>query len=307
MSDLTLEQVTAALSENNELQTQVFTQLKDTEIGKQIMNNFAQQFHEGKIGEVIGSKQREIWDSFDKLISGASGLAKLHGEKTSDFMTRAFGSVKNKDSKDEIEALKAKIKDYEENGSHNDHWKKTYDSAANEWKTKEQDYLSQLEAKDKELFSTTVGSKFDKAFSGMEWNPALKDAAMTTYNLLKGQLINNAKLEGDIMHYFNEKNELIRNPKTHAPATAEEVLHLKMSAFANKGQKGGGAGQGDKGGDGYKGKVAVDMSKVKTRGDFQAAFKSAATAQGIAVGTEDFTKNYSEAQEVYKYDSLPET
>ena len=286
-----------------EQQESIIQQLSGTEAGKFYASSIAQSYW----NENIKAHDKKFYDGIDAKLTDL-GFQKQKGQKTSEFLVQI--ALRNKELAEELEVLrqdpdktKKAMQDLIEKH------KKEIEQITN-------NYNKAIEGKDAEikelnqkqvvsLKSSTLDKgiakyvSFSKGFSDEMINDIVK--------LKKQELMDHSRVENDTIIWCDENGLPIKGPNGVTNATLSEVLYSKFKAYLESSKPGGGAGKNSPQGFNLTDhELHVDMSSVKTRLQFLAAFEKVAQANGISKEDDNHQTLYINAKKRYNIDALPE-
>jgi hypothetical protein len=274
----------------------------DTEQGKTLLTNYADQY----AVERIKANTKETYGKVDELLKEA-GFDK-GGMKTTDalsaFIKQAEATAAKKGSSAREKELAAELDRLKESGSHNEHWKKTFEEKALEFNAKEADLIAKINGMQQAQRLGAIQSELKAAISGLTYNPAIPTEAI---DALRSQAIQqltaNAKQEGDKLVFYKADGSPYLN-EMHTTATASEILRTQLASVLHNTTAGGGANNNNISSNGAS--IALDGANIKTRVSLVKHFSEAMRAKGIAQGSQEFNTLFNKAKETYNYYSLPE-
>jgi len=283
---LNLEQIKAAIESDKTLQTELVSLSLQTEAGKTFLNNHLEQ----KTKEIAANATGKAYQSIDDALKSL-GFEKQQGEKTSEFSARV------------IKELQEKAASASTSEEATEEAKKMIEAIKAQSQTEKKTLLQQIETLKTQNHQNAI--KNDLNSVSLVYDAAMPD---TVREAFKGQvyqeLMQYAKTKDGKVVYYKPNGEPYLD-KLLNPATAEDILKIKLEPILQK-SKAGGSAQTTKEGTIENGSVVIDMSNIKTQTAFFSAFEKIAKAQGIAKGTKEYYTKYNEAREHYKINSLPE-
>jgi len=296
------ENIIEALQGNAELTNKTLIALKETEQGKQLLNNYADAYASNRIKEVT----KETYTNVDTLLSEA-GFEKQGGEKTTDYLARFVSTfqdvngkkgatAREKELAQQLEALKS-------DGSHNAHWKQTHEEAANKWQAEKETLVQQLNDIQQAQVLNSIKGDLQAATSGLSFNPSIPAEAVKAMEQMHiNALMQSAKVEGGKVVYYDEQGAPILND-TYAPADAQYILKQRLASVLHNTQAGGNASTINK--DGSSSPVPTGL-QIQTRVSLVKHFQETAKAKGIAPSTPEYNNLFISFRDKYNYYSLPE-
>jgi len=312
---MTIEEIIAKAKEDANFRKALVTYSSSTEEGKEILNNFAIAEYDKKIKDKVS----EIHTAYDNDIHEILGERKETNQKSYDFVKKLVGElkelrIKSPDDKDEkIKELNLKIKEFEDSGSHNEHWKNTYEEALKKWEEKEQELNDSIKTIKSEFSGNTVLSELNAAKAGLKFIDSIPDEAINAmYEVEKNKILKNAKIENGKITYFNEDGSPAMN-ESYKPVSAQEILAKSLGVvLAVKESSGGGAPANIKfgeihtegEGDNAKSKLVLDKESFKSKTEFQEVAAKALKNQGVAMGDEKYDALLDGAYAEYEVEKL---
>ena len=284
-------------------QKEIIDLLSGTKVGQDYASNIAQSYW----NENIKAHDKKFYDGIDEKLNKL-GFQRQEGLKTSEFLIQI--ALKNKELAEKLEAV----------SQDPDKSKKTLQDLVQKHKDEiEQitnNYNKAIQVKDAEidelnqkqvvsLKSSTIDKgiaeyvSFSKGFS----DEMIRDIV----KLKKQELMNHSRVENDTIIWCDENGLPIKGPNGVTNATLSEVLYSKFNAYLESSKPGGGAGKNSPQGSNFTDhELHVDMSSVKTRLQFLAAFEKVAQANGISKEDDNHHTLYIDAKKRYNIDALPE-
>ena len=297
------ENIIEALQGNAELTNKTLVALKETEQGKQLLNNYADAYASNRIKEVT----KETYTNVDTLLTEA-GFEKQGGEKTTDYLARFVSTfqdvngkkgatAREKELAQQLEALKS-------DGSHNAHWKQTHEEAANKWSAEKETLVQQLNEIQNAQVLNSIKGDLQAATSGLSFNPSIPAEAVKAMEQMHiNSLMQSAKVEGGKVVYYDENGAPILND-TYAPADAQYILKQRLASVLHNTQAGGNASTINK--DGSASSPVPTGLQIQTRVSLVKHFQETAKAKGIAPSTPEYNNLFISFRDKYDYYSLPE-
>ena len=301
--DFDINNVLTTLQGDAELTQKTLVALKDTEQGKSLLNNYADQY----AAERIKANTKETYTRIDALLTEA-GFEKQAGEKTSDYLNRFVGTFKDVNGKKGATArekeLQAQLEALKNDGSHNAHWKQTHEEAANKWQAEKAQFMQQLEQMQTAQLQNAIQTDLQTATAGLSYNPAIPAEAIKAMEAVQMQaLLNSAKVEDGKVVYYGEDGKPLLND-TYGTASAAEILKQRMSSVLHNTQAGGNASNIKQ--DGSQGANVPTNLQIQTRVSLVKQFQETAKARGIAPSTPEYNKLFISFRDKYNYYDLPE-
>lgn len=314
---MTLQEIKEAVSKSKELQKELALFASQTDEGKTLLNNFAQAEKEKAVKEATAN----IYTGLDNDLFEVLGQRKKANQKTYDFIKSLANDFKELKAKEtslnestKVKDLEAKIKELQDSGSVNEHWRKIYEEARPKWEAEQKALKEELKAKEEGYFKAQVEAELAAGLSSLPIRQDLpKKALEALLEAEKAKLLKTAKLvEGKVV-YMDEKGNPILN-KEHSPIKSSELWEkvLGDSILAKDGQSGGGAkptvkegqvlreGQGDS----ATIKLVLDKSSFSTKVEFNRIAEAALRKQGVAIGSKEFNSALDGAYKEYEVDKL---
>jgi len=317
------EAIKKAVEANPALATQVATWAATTEQGKTILGNHSKM----EVDKAIKAKTSEIYQSIDNDMFEVLGVRKDTTEKTYDFLkkiAKEYKTLKDKkgslDTDETIKGLKAKIKEMEDSGEINKHWKGVYDSALEEWKRKEEEFNNKYSQKEKEYFEAQVEADLKAGLSGIQFMQNIPQSMIDTFvDAKKASIMEGAKIEnGKVVYYDKDGKPKVNS--NYAPMNSKEIWGVELKDIIStnqEGGKGGGAttnpitegkvtttttGEGDK--SVTTTRLVLDKSSFTTKREFNEVADAALRKEGLAVNSKEYQDAYSAAYKEYEVKGL---
>lgn len=287
--------------ETPELKAELATWVAQTEEGKQLLQNYAQAEFEKKRGEVV----KELYTNFDKDVFEVLGEEKPKDAKTYEFIKQKLTelkSLKNGDHKKEIEALQAKVKEYEGKGSYNEKWKKEYEALQGVFTQKETEYQNKLQEQEKAFTNMKIESEIKAALSAFQFAEMDEQVKEVFINTQIKTLLSQAKIEEGKVVFVDEKGLTVKD-ESYKNATIQHMLKNALKPLlANPINKGAKAASVVSTSNGTV--LELDTNSFSTQVEFMDVARKALRANSIPANTEEERKILNEAKERYKYNSL---
>lgn len=242
MSDLTIEQINEAFNTNAELKGQFLETWKSSEDAQTLLNNYAQNYWESKIGDEIG----KVHGGYDNDFKEVLGIEKPQGVKSYTFWKEQVAKLKESANPDLLSEKDAQISELQkavEQSSGSEHFKSLYEKLQSESESRVAELSAQLEEYETRFRTNKIESLINKAMNGFEFNSELPEDVRTTFiDGIVSKLIQGAKVMEDGTVTFYENNEPILNPKTLAKMEAGEILKTKLASVLLKKEPNAGGG-----------------------------------------------------------------
>lgn len=289
--ELTIEQIKAALEANPGLEKDLAALAVQTDSGKTILNNVLKTSNTDA-DKTYKEATKTAYENVEKALLD-EGLEKPQGAKASEWAASIAKELKELQQKS-----KAKQQDADESAKLIEQIKLEAQQQVLEAQQQAEELKTQFATQTHQAQISSIALEFDETQS--------KEAVQALKSIVVNQMLSNSRvIDGRTVYFDGEKPML--DPKTMDYMSAEQVLKSKLApVLAKAKQPGGGANiTTDKTGT----KVAgLNLqSTPKSRVEFLALFNKAATAQGIANGSEQYYSLYDKAVEQYSIYSLPES
>ena len=303
---LTLEEVKEAVKDAPELLKSIIGFTNETEKGKEILDNYAKKHW----GENIGDEVKKIHNLYDKDVKDVLGLDKPSNMKTYEHVKGLLSELKDLKSKnpgkksEEIKKLEETIAEMKKSGSHNEHWKKTYEEAQEKWKTSLEEKETTIKGLNDKQTKNIVSIDLAKGVSSIKFDEKLPKTMVDTFvKSIETELTQHAVINEDgTVHYMGADGKTIFN-KDHAPATAEEIYNDRCKEMISKTPGGGGEAGKDvediTGKDDNK-KLVLDRTKFSTKREFNNYVEKTLVSNGVDPNSKDGMDLTDAAYETYK-------
>lgn len=314
---MTLAEIKKAVQENPSLAKEIAVwSTSDTTEGKELLANYAK----AEVNKAVKETTAEIYTNIDNDLFEVLGVRKKNDQKTYDFVKKITGEYKTLKEKaeslnndDEIKRLKSEIKEMQEKGTVNEHFKKMYDEAVAKWEKEKNELTEQITTKEKEFFEAQVEADLRAGLGGMTFKDGIdQDVINTLVDAKKKKIVEGAKIvEGKVVYHKEDGTPLLN--KEYKPITPKEIWSKELGTLIKDGsQSGGGAkptikeGKVIKTGEGDNAtiKVVLDESSFSTKVEFNQRADEALRKQGIAVGTKEYENAILNAYKEYEVDKL---
>lgn len=318
---MTLEELIAKAKEDPAFRKQVAVWASSTDEGKEIMDSFSKVEFEKNVKEVVA----KIHTDYENDIFEALGERKKGDEKAYEFNKRFLTELKelrgkqgdDKDAK--IKELQTKLKEAEDGGEINGHWKKIYDEALAKWEAKESEYKTTIEAKESEFSTTQIRSEIASARAGIKLKDGIPDEAVEAlFKVNEDKILKHAKLVDGKVVFHKEDGSPWMNAE-FKPVNASEVLKEVFGTMIGDGGNGGGTGGAGGGapktlevgkivttgeGENAKKKLVLDKSTFSTKVEFNKQAEKALRAQGVKADDKEYNELMLGAYEEYGVSEL---
>lgn len=305
-----LTQIQEAVKGNDELRKSIVKwATNETEEGKEMLSNFANAEFDKRIGEKVS----EIHLGYDNDIFEILGERKEASQKTYDYVKQLTAELKElrakKGSSAREKELEAELTKLKNDGSHNDHWKKTFDEESQKWIEEKKALQSKLEERENEFRRTQISAELQTALSGLKFKESIPKEAIDAIIAVNSKTIEqNAKIiDGKVVFHKEDGTQWMNDE--YKAISAIDVVKSFLNPMIDDGNqpKGGGApqnvGKGKVVGQGDKARLVLDPSSFSTKTEFTAVAQKALSALGIARGAE-YNRLIDEARKEYKVEEL---
>lgn len=315
---MNIEEIIAKAKEDQNFRKGLVMWAKDTEEGKEVLNNFATAEFDKKIGEKVS----EIHQGYDNDVFEILGQKKKNEQKSYDFIKEIATELKTlRESKgdnnvEKVKELETKIKDLEANGSLGEYWKKMHDDVVKQATEKENELKNQLSKKDEDFRTVQIKTELASALNGLKFKEGIpKEAIDAMIQVNESKILNNAKIIDGKVVFHKEDGSAWLNNEYKAISSQELVGSFLGSMIDNETKtpgSGGGApptiktgeivvtGEGDN----AKKKLVLDVNSFSTKLEFTRVAEKALKAQGVTVDNPDFNRMIDEARVEYKVSEL---
>ena len=293
MSDITLEQINDAFENNPDLKGQFIENFRGSEDGQALLNNYAQNHWDSKIGDEIGSLHGKYDDDFSEVL----GIKKPDGVKSYIFWKEQVQKLKE-GSDPELIATKdaeiARLQKAIESNAGSEHFKTMYEKLPGESESRVSELNAELEALKGQIRSGKIESLINKAMSGFEFNSDLPEEVRSSYiDGIVSKLIEGAKVMEDGTVTFYENNEPILDSKTLAKMDAGAILKSKFaSILAKKETTNGGGVDPNKVDPANPNRLGASgsIASAKTQVQLNDAIKTELIGKGLKKGSAEYSK-----------------
>lgn len=321
---MNFEKIKKALEENKELAEKVATYASQTEKGKTILENYSKS----KVEEAVKENTAKIYTEIDNDLFEALGERKQREQKTYDFIkekAKQLKELKDKagdiDKDETVKSLKAKIKELENSGSHNEHWKKTHEETVAKFQKEKAELEAQIAEKEKEYLTAQIEAELNAGLGALKFNENIPQAAIdAVIQVEKQKILEGAKrIDGKIVFHGEDGKPLLN--KEFSPISSKELWEQRLEGMTAAGDdnnnnnntpKGGGGakptftGEVIKTGEGDNAKISLKLDKAgfSTRREFNELADKVLREQGIAVGTKEYYAAKDAAYKEYEVSKL---
>jgi len=288
---------------------------KDTDEGKEVLENFAKM----KLEDEIKAKVSEIHKRYDDDILEVLGVRKKGDQKTYDFVKELLAEYKKVkdtggDDKDKkVKELQEELKKLQDSGEFNKHWKETYEQALAKWEEKEKELTEAVKSKDTEFFKAQVVSDLTTGRSGLKFNDAIPQVAIDA--IIKEHertILDKAKMVDGKVVYVKEDGTQWMNGE-FKPISSSEIWAEKLKDLLSSGNSGSGGNAETKitnpivkvgEGDNATTKLVLDKAKFSTKMEFQREIEKVLSAQAVPMGSKEWNELSDSAYKEYEVDKM---
>lgn len=318
---MTLEELIAKAKEDPAFRKQVAVWATSTDEGKEIMENFSKVEFEKNVKEVVA----KIHTDYENDIFEALGERKKGDEKAYEFNKKFLTELKelrgkSGDDKDTvIKELKQKLKEAEDGGEINGHWKKIHEEALAKWEAKEAEYKTTIETKENEFSTTQIRSQIASARAGIKLKDGIPEEAVEAlFKVNEDKILKHAKLVDGKVVFHKEDGTPWMNAE-FKPVNATEVMKEVFGTMISDGTNSGGTGGAGGGaptklkggeivttgeGENAKKKLVLDKSTFSTKVEFNKQAEKTLRAQGVSASDKEYNELLMGAYEEYGVSEL---
>lgn len=303
-----LEDIIKALKDSEDLRKGVAEYSFQTEEGKTILSNFLKT----QEGGIVERANKAFSDKIQSLFKDV-GFEPGEGEGLNDFLKSVASKYKELSSKgdgEEVSKLKAKIKEMQESGELNQHFKKEAEELKRKLHEQTEAHKEEIGKKEKEFYQTKIKAEVNSGLNSLDYNKDDK-AVSALISVLEQKLIDGAyEVDGKIIFKKDESSDY-RNA-SYEPLTTNEIWKQELEPYIKKGDGGnGGAGAGrhidDKGdvsGNGDKTKLVLNNNSFSTKEEFSDVAEKTLIAKGIDPYSTEGERLIDNAYSEYNIDNL---
>lgn len=312
---MTLAEIIEKAKNDPEFRKGIVMFAKDTDEGKEILTSHANVEFDKRVGDKIF----EIHKGYEDDIFEIMGVRKKADQKTYDFVKelaselKGLKSLKPDDKDAKIKELQDKMKEMQDGGEVNGHWKKIYDEAVSKWDEKEAELKTAITQKETEQLQSLVLNDLTNGKNALKFKEGIpQEAVDAMINSYQAEILKSAKLVDGKVVYHKEDGQPWMNNEIK-PITAGEIWKEKLGSIIDeKPASGGGAnpklengkivtvGEGDN----ATKKLVLDRGMFSTKVEFQKAVEKAVTSQGLIVGSKEANTLTDAAYKEYEVDKL---
>ena len=316
-----LQDITEALNGNAELLTGITNHILDSDKGKEIISNRAENIYQEKIGGEVSEIHKRYDEDMFTILGERPGTLEDGGkqktyEKIKSLYTELADLRKKKDSlsKDEaIKALNTQIEDLKKNGP-GAHWEQTFKKEQSNWKTERETLLERATEAETKIVTFQKRTDIEAGLRDLKFNDDVPEAARKALvNNVVNSLVKNSKIDGDKIVYLDENGAQI-NDNEYKPMTASGILKDALKdILKNENTDGGGGAPTTVSGsiettsvDGKDvKKLNLQEGSFKTKTEFLSVAEEALIKSGVTRGSADWDKLKNEAYNRYNVSKLP--
>lgn len=280
---------------------------------------------------VIAKKTGEIYGALDTDVLNVSGIAKNGTEKTYEYVKRVLSEIKTKAESiiglqsqiDNLSKEKTRLEKALADGANDaeaakvlKQTKADLTSITAQYNDLNNRYQEALTNHEKELFGVRVDNALQIASANMKFKAGLPDNVTRVILQQATEKIKGMNPEmiddgngGKILAFKGDDGAILRNPNNQLnPFSPAELLakELEIMGVLDKGQSQRGSGTTSPNANNGNAGGLIDVSGVKTRTEAYDAIASNLMAQGLTVGSEQFSAAMTQAWKDNNISSLPE-
>lgn len=280
---------------------------------------------------VIAKKTGEIYGALDADVLNVSGVAKNGTEKTYEYVKRVLSIYKTKAESiiglqsqiDNLSKEKTRLEKALADGANDaeaakvlKQTKADLTSITAQYNDLNNRYQEALTNHEKELFGLRVDNALQIASANMKFKAGLPDNVTRVILQQATEKIKGMNPEmiddgngGKILVFKGDDGAILRNPNNQLnPFSPAELLakELEIMGVLDKGQSQRGSGTTPPNANNGNAGGLIDVSGVKTRTEAYDAIASNLMAQGLTVGSEQFSAAMTQAWKDNNISSLPE-
>lgn len=319
--EITVEAITAALTEKPELVNDLAPVLLETDKIKEVIGNKAEAIYKEKITgevsqihsqydkdmeEILGEKPGQLEDgskqkTYDKIKGLYSELKDLRGQKDS----------LSKDA--EVARLKTEINDLKTNGP-GAHWEETFKKEREKWLEEKNSLNSRLSELSTNMVDSKKRTDIEAGLRGFKFKSEVPETArQALIDLAINKMVKNSKVEEGKVIYLDDSGAQI-NDNEYKPESAKGILSNLLKEIIQTKDQGGGGGAPTKVVGSIESvtvegtntqRLALNPTDFKTKSDFVNKAEEALLASGIARGSDDWDKLKNEAYQRYGVQNMP--
>lgn len=315
---MNLEEIVAKAKEDDNLRKQLVAWLPKTTEGKELLDNYFNSEFEKKIGDKVS----EIHTSYDNDIFEILGERKKADQKTYDYVKnlvtelKELRTAKGEGNENKVKELQAKIKELQDSGSVNEHWKKIYNEAVSKWEAKEKEYKTQIEEQETKYRTTQVEGALKSALGSLKFKQGIPQEAIDALiKVNEESILKHAKvIDGKVVFHKDDGTPWLN--EEYKPISAQEIVKGFLKTMIDDGSSEGNAGGGaspkiNQGkivttgeGDNAKKKLILDTNSFSTKLEFNKVAEKALRSQGITASDKEYNELLDQAYEEYKVSDL---
>ncbi len=316
-----LQQITEALNGNAELLTGVTNHILDSDKGREIITNRAENIYQERIGTEVSEIHKRYDDDMFAALGERPGTLEDGGkQKTYDKIKSLYTELadlrKKKDSlsKDaKVLELTQQIEDLKKNGP-GAHWEQTFKAEQGKWKTEREALVERAESAETKIVTFQKRTDIEAGLRDLKFNEDVPEAARKALvNTVVAGLVQNSKIEGDKIIYLDENGAQI-NDNEYKPMSASGILKDRLKdILKNENTDGGGGAPTTVTGsiettsvDGKDVKqLKLQEGSFKTKTEFLTIAEEALLKSGVTRGSANWDKLKNEAYNRYNVSKLP--
>jgi len=274
---------------------QMIEKLKDSEELTTLLKNSNESYWK----ENIGAEVKSIYSNIDNKAKEILGEGKPEDIKTSDWIGQKLS--KAKDLEKELTALKSSKGEASE--AQTKLWNDKFSKLKGELDTAK----TALNDEKTNGFKNNINNQLDTFLVGKSFKPSYSDDDIKTLvTAKKANIISNTRtLDNGKVAVINPVDGKYHMDTLGEPLTPQQVAEIEFSSMFHTVKQGGNTPT-DQTPASIEGDVlAIDMNKVKTRGEFYNEFNKLIAPKGLASHDEQFKKIQTATIEHYKIATLP--
>jgi len=309
---MTLQEILDKIKEDQDLGKKLAVAMSTTDSGKEILSNFAKAEFEKNVKETVS----EIHNRYDNDIFEITGERKKDGEKTYDFVKKLVADGKKlKDSSggnesDKIKSLEVKIKELQDGGEANKHWKEIHESAVAKFEKEKAELQGNAKEKEAEFNKMLILNDFKKGMSSVSFLDSVPEEAVKAMtDSLESRVLSTAKIvDGKVVYQKQDGTPWLN--EEYKPATPEQIYMESLGSVIKKSENSsGGSAPKDGGkssivsvGEGDKAtkKLVLDRAKFSTKLEFQKHAAEVLQKQGVSRNDDSYNSMLDGAYKEYE-------
>lgn len=274
---------------------EIIEKVKETEEFKTLLKNSNEAYWKSN----IGGELKNIYSTIDTAISTHLGVEKPENVKTSEWVETHIKQLA--DTKKELETLK------NAKGQANEAQEKLWTDKVNKLKGELQQVQQALEAEKVNGFKSNINNQIDSFLADKKFKATYSEFDLRDLLEAKKRRIreNTKKLDNGKIAVINPATGEYYLDALGEPLTVAQVAEKEFTTMFEASKTGGNTPTEQNSASVEGDVLAIDMNKVKTKGDFYSLFGKLMAPKGLASHSDEYLKIQRATIAHYKINNLP--